>query len=91
LEERFPKEWVLGSRLGQYAPGLRQNFEKTMFNEVCPRNPSINILEWQRNMALYFSSFTLDSTGKDLYSKLLSSLRDMGIMRKSIFGSLNDG
>jgi hypothetical protein len=89
LEERFLKEWGPGSRLGQYALGLRQNFEKTMFNEVCRWNPSINILEWQRKMALYFSSFGLDSTGEDLYSKLLSSLRDMGIIRKSIFGSLN--
>jgi hypothetical protein len=40
-------------------------------------------------MALYFSRFTPDPTGEDLYSKLLSFLRDTGKIRDVVFASLN--
>jgi hypothetical protein len=40
-------------------------------------------------MALYFSKFTPDGTGEDLYSRLLSALRGCGKLREAIFGSLN--
>jgi hypothetical protein len=89
LAERFPGEWGHSSRLGQYSDGLRKDFEKTMSDEVCLWNPSLSILEWQRKMALYFASFTVDSEGKDLYSRLLLFLQDTGKIRNSLFASLN--
>ena len=89
LAECFPKEWGPGSQLSRYSEGLRQNFEKTMFDEVCFWNPSLSILEWQRSMALYFSRFTPEPAGEDLYSKLLLFLRDRGKIRDVVFASVN--
>ena len=89
LAECFPEEWGPGSQLACYSAGLRQDFEKTMFNQVCFWNSSLAILEWQQQMAVYFSRFTPDSTGEDLYSRLLSFLRDTGKIRNTIFASLN--
>src|SRR3989304_521582 len=60
-----------------------------MFKQVCRWEPSLSILEWQRSMALYFSSFTPDSTGEDLYSTLLLFLRNSGKIKNSTFASLN--
>jgi hypothetical protein len=89
VAEHFPKEWGPGSHLSRYSEGFRKDFEKTMFDEVCRWNPSLSILEWYRSMALYFSRFTPDPTGEDLYSRLLWSLRDKGKIRDVVFASLN--
>ena len=89
LAQSYPNEWGPSSTLGQYSKGFRNDFEGTLFNEVCPRYPSLNILEWLCPMALYFSRFTPDNTCEDLYSKLLLCLRANGLIRNSIFGFLN--
>jgi hypothetical protein len=89
LAARFPKEWGVESRLNNYADDFRQDFEKTMSAEVCGWQPTLNILESQRTMALYFSDFTLDGSGKDLYSRLLDCLERTGKMAQTSFGSLN--
>jgi hypothetical protein len=89
LGERFPVELGRGSRLWQYKDGLEQDFEKTMANKVSLENPTLDILTWQRKMALYFGSFTLDSTGDDLYSRLLLFLLKTGNIENSAFASLN--
>jgi len=89
LAECFPNEWGHDSRLGRYGNKLRENFERTMFKEVCRWEPSISILEWQRKMTLYFSRFTPKSTSNNLFTKLLEFLRDTLIISNSIFASLN--
>lgn len=89
LAEEYPKEWGPESHLGFYSDGLRQDFERTMSDEVCQRVASIAVLEWQRPMALYFARFAPDGTGDDLYSRLLSFLREHGKIQRAMFGSLN--
>ena len=89
LAERYPNEWGHGSQLGRYSEGLRRDFEKAMFDEVVPHQPTLSILEWQQKMALYFSSFIIDSTGNDLYSQLLLFLLESSKIEKAIFASLN--
>lgn len=51
--------------------------------------PSLTILERQIPLAFYFSRFLLDSSGSDLYSKLMSGLKDCNALQKCLFGSLN--
>ena len=89
LAREFPSEWGSGSRLGRYAAGLRQDFEGTMFKEVCTWEASLSVLEWQRTMALFFSRFVLDSTSRDLYSRLLLALQASGRIHDAVFASLN--
>ena len=89
LAEAYPDEWGDRSVMRVFRDGLRENFEKTMFDVICVRHPSIHTLECQQKMALYFSKFTPDGTGEDLYSRLLSALRGGGKLPETIFGSLN--
>jgi len=89
LANRFPAVWGPQSRLARYAAGLRQDFEKTMFEDVCRWEPSLNILEWHRPMAMFFAGFRPDGTGQDLYSRLLAFLLEQRLLRASVFGSLN--
>ncbi len=86
LAKDFPKEWGSESRLGRYSDGLRQDFERTMSDEVCRWVPSIAVLEWQRPMARYFARFAPDGTGDDLYSRLLRFLREHGKIQRAMFG-----
>lgn len=51
--------------------------------------PGLKLLEFQRPLARYFSSFVLDNGGADCYSKLLNSLKDAGKLAHAVFGSLN--
>jgi hypothetical protein len=89
LATRFPREWGSESPLRLYADGFRKDFEKTMSEEICLWKPALNILEWQRSMALYFSGFALDGSGEDLYCKLIECLQRTGKLARTTFGSLN--
>lgn len=89
LSTYSPAVWGRGSRVGRYGNELRKDFEKTLFKEVCMWNPSLDVLEWLRPIALYFSRFSPDSSATDFYSRLLLFLRTKGLLRSSTFGSLN--
>ena len=60
-------------------------------DDASPRTtlPTLSILQHQVRLALYFSQFTLDPTGRDLYSKLLQFLCESGKIERSFFASLN--
>lgn len=89
LAHSFPREWGPGSPLSQYCDGFRNDFENTMSKEISTQYAPLFILEWMRPMSLYFSHFTPDKTGKDLYTRLLLCLQAKGLIGNSIFGSLN--
>jgi len=90
LASQFPDSWGPRGRIGQmYADGLRRDFEATVFNEVCMREPAINVLEWNRDMAHFFAQFTLDGTGCDLYTRLLDFLQTSDNLANTSFTSLN--
>ena len=89
LAHSFPREWGPGSPLSQYCDGFRNDFENTMSKEISTQYAPLFILEWMRPMSLYFSRFTPDKTGKDLYTRLLLCLQAKGLIGNSIFGSLN--
>ena len=96
LTRAFPKEWGAGSRLEGHRDQFRKDFEQT-FTEVVLKNtneyalsgPALSLLEGQRPLALYFSSFVLDRTRVDYYSKLLDALGRSGNIPHTVFGSLN--
>jgi hypothetical protein len=99
LAKHFPQEWGRRSPYWVHAEKFKQDFEGT-FSEVVLKQykddslpritlPTLSILENQRNLALYFSRFDLDSSGRDLYSRLLSFLLEGGLIEHSTFGSLN--
>jgi hypothetical protein len=91
--------WGPGSRIAQYAAKFRQDFEDAYSKFMVGVSPdatspriivdSLTILERQRPLALYFSRFSLDRSGSDLYSKVLSRLMDCNAVHKCFFGSLN--
>lgn len=90
LARYSPGDWGPESRLGKvYGDKLRDNFERTMFEEVCLWEPSLSILEWYRSMALFFARFTLPQGGADLYSRLLTHLRNSELLEHCVIGSLN--
>jgi hypothetical protein len=89
LAARFPVELGHRSRLWRYKDGLQQDFENTMATKVCLENPTLDVLTWQRKIASYFAGFTLDSTGDDLYSRLLAFLQRTGKIKHCVFASLN--
>ena len=97
LAATYPKEWGLSSRLNEYAELFRCDFEET-FNEYVLKNSTnwppnavstLDILESQRPLALYFSSFTLISPKENLYTKLLENLRLTDVLDSSFFGTIN--
>src|SRR5262245_52718137 len=90
LAERFPSEWGASSDRSKFANDYEKDFERT-FTEVdlrrrpeypagSPGAPGVSAIEAQRPLARYFSEFRLDSSGKDLYSRLLTFLRRSGII-----------
>jgi hypothetical protein len=98
LAKEFPDEWGPASRLGSHASEFRKNFEAafTEFVLQMPNNvsfgispPTLNLLEGQRTLAIYFSRFNLTPGGADCYSKLILALKDSGSLSSSVFGSLN--
>ena len=93
-----PSNWGQESKMAQSAGEFRTDFENAYSRFVVgvpddnsPRItlPSLTILERQIPLALYFSRFSLDGSGSDLYSKLLSRLKDCSAVHKCFFGSLN--
>jgi hypothetical protein len=83
----YPEVWGESSRLGQYAEPLRKNFEKAMYQDVTIWNPSIQILEWQRSLARYFSQF--DANPGTLYRELLNHISRSGLTDHTMVVSLN--
>jgi hypothetical protein len=89
LAQAYPDVWGPKTLPGWYADGLRRDFERTMFDEICLRIPSLNILEWQRSMAMFFARFTPDESSEDLFSRLLERLKESGGFSEVVIGSLN--
>jgi hypothetical protein len=90
LAAQYPKEWGSESHIGKmWAAQLRADFERTMYEEVLPKVSSLSLLEWHRRIAEFFAIYHLDGGGRDMYSRLLSGLRTMGLLGRITFGSLN--
>ena len=89
LATRYPNEWGAQSHLGIWAEKFRNDFERTMFDEVLPRVPSLSLLEWHRLVATYFARYRLDGSGRDMYSRLLAELKTKGLLGRLTLGSLN--
>jgi hypothetical protein len=47
LAEAYPDQWGDRSVMRVFRDGLRENFEKTMFDVICVRHPSIHTLRPQ--------------------------------------------
>jgi hypothetical protein len=89
-----PDNWGLGSQMARYEDDFRKDFEKTFSERVLsfdgvPRGSSLDLLEHQRPLALYFALFLLDTSGRDYYSLLLKSLQRAHRLEQCCFGSLN--
>jgi hypothetical protein len=97
LGESSPKQWGPGTVFAAHSEAFRHNFEETFAKIVLGESnfdgpriwPSLNILEAQCPIAMYFSQFTLEPGGLDCYSKLLVSLRSAGRLFDCLFSSLN--
>jgi hypothetical protein len=98
LADQFPAEWGPASPLAQHGSAFRENFEEafTEFALKMPRGrsmgftpPTLNLLEGQRTLAIYFSQFTLDAAGADCYSNLIRAVKNAGVLPLCTFGSLN--
>lgn len=90
LAREYPSNWGPNSMIGQrYADGLRTNFEETSTNEISRWIPALNVLEYYRDIALFFAGFLPDETGQDLYTRLLEFLKTTGTLPTATFTSLN--
>jgi len=90
LAAQYPKDWGSESHLGKmWASQLRDDFERTMYEEVLPKVSSLPLLEWHRRVAEFFATYRVDGSGQDMYSLLLSGLRTTGLVGQVTFGSLN--
>jgi hypothetical protein len=90
LAAQYPKEWGSESHIGKmWAAQLRDDFERTMYEEVLPRVSSLSLLEWHRRIAEFFAICRLDGGRRDMYSVLLSGLRTRGLLERVTLGSLN--
>jgi hypothetical protein len=98
LAAQFPEEWGAAGPLAKHSDAFRDNFEEafTEFFLKMPRDrslgftpPTLNLLEGQRTLAIYFSQFTLDAAGADCYSNLIRAVKNAGVLSLSTFGSLN--
>ncbi|PWT78206.1 MAG: hypothetical protein C5B58_15590, partial [Acidobacteria bacterium] len=90
LAAQYPKEWGSDSHLGKmWAPQLRDDFERTMYEEVLPKVSSLSLLEWHRSVAEFFARYRLRGGRRDMYSLLLSGLRNRGLLERVTLGSLN--
>jgi len=98
LAVQFPDEWGPASRLARHADAFRTDFEAaftefvlqmpdTVSYGISP--PTLNLLEGQRTLAIYFSQFTQDGDSEDSYSKLILALKKSGSLSSCVFGSLN--
>lgn len=90
LATQYPSEWGSESHLGKmWAAQLREDFERTMCEEVLPWVSSLSLIEWHRPVAAFFARYGLDGSGRDMYSRLLSGLRTRGLLGRVMLGSLN--
>ena len=97
LAATYPDEWGDSSRLNEYAGQFRCDFEEA-FNEYVLKNsanwppnavPTLDMLELQRRLALYFSKFRLELPKENLYTRLLEHLRLANILDSSFFATIN--
>jgi hypothetical protein len=89
LAERYKNDWGSESHLGKmWGRQFRNDFERTMFEEVLPNIPSLSLLEWHRPVATFFAGFRLDGSRQDMYSQLLSGLRTKSLLGRLTLGSL---
>ena len=90
LATQYPSEWGSESDLGKkWAAQLREDFERTMFEEVLPKVPSLSLIEWHRSVATFFAKYGLDGSGRDNYSLLLSEFRTRDLLGGVTLGTLN--
>src|SRR5262245_57045116 len=69
LAAQYPKDWGSESHLGKmWASQLRDDFERTMYEEVLPKVSSLPLLEWHRRVAEFFATYRVDGSGQDMYS-----------------------
>lgn len=90
LAAQYPDKWGSESHLGKmWAAQLRDDFERTMYEEVLPKVSSLSLLEWHRCVAEFFAGYRLPRGRRDMYSLLLSGLRTRGLLERVTLGSLN--
>jgi hypothetical protein len=90
LAAQYPDKWGSESHLGKmWAAQLRDDFERTMYEEVLPEVSSLSLLEWHRCVAEFFAGYRLPRGRRDMYSLLLSGLRTRGLLERLTLGSLN--
>jgi hypothetical protein len=99
LADQFPAAWGSGSPLATHATAFRKNFEEAFSEFVLgiPKDlsmsffpPTLNLLERQRTLAIYFSQFRLDpAAGADCYTHLIRAIKNAGVLALCTFGSLN--
>lgn len=85
----YPDEWGSKSHLGKRSAQFREDFERTMSDEVLPWVSSLLLLKWHRPVAAFFARYRLDGSGHDLYSLLLWELKTRGLLGRVMLGSLN--
>jgi hypothetical protein len=90
LAAEYPEQWGTKSHLGRmWASQFRADFEQTMYEEVMPKTPSLNLLEWHRPMAAFFAKYRLAGNQMDMYSVLISGLMRRSSLTNVTLGSLN--
>jgi hypothetical protein len=67
--------------------GIRCDFERGMAN-VQKKLP-MEFWTLLREMAVFFTQFTADGTGRDAYSRLIGSVRSAGMLEGVLFSTLN--
>lgn len=90
LAMHYPADWGSTSYLGRmWAKQFREDFERTMSDEVLPGVPSLSLLESHRAVAKFFARYRLDRGGRDMYSVLLGELKRKDFLERLMLGSLN--
>src|SRR5262249_8401754 len=99
LSDFSREKWGLGSLFAAHSEALQHHFEDAFAKVVlgesdddhAPRVmwPSLNILEAQSPIALYFSQFSVEASGLDCYSQLILGLKRAGRLSDCLFYTLN--
>ena len=85
LAKLYPATW--GALPPEYIKEFENNFESGMLKVMESGNHWISPL--MQAMTLFFSSFTPDSSGLDLYSQLITKLKTTGGTINTLFSTLN--
>ena len=90
LAKAYPNVWGSESVVGNmWSAQLRNDFERAMSEEILPKTPSLCLLEWHRDIAVFFAQYRLDAGRRDMYSLLLSELKTKGLLPRVMLASLN--